>query len=542
VQPLRFGSICSGIEAASAAWEPLGWLPVWFAEIEPFPSAVLAHHYPDVPNLGDMTRLAARILAGEVEAPDILVGGTPCQSFSVAGLRKGLDDPRGQLTRSFVEIADAIDTVRAAQGLPPAIILWENVPGVLSDNGNAFGNFLGALAGEDIALDPSGGKWTNAGLVLGPAREVCWRVLDAQYFGVAQRRRRVFVVAGSRTGGVRASQVLLVESGVRRDSPPSREAGQRPAGASVAGAASGGGERGAGRDGGVDTGRSHWDGDFPHPTLNQSNNIGGVGSSNQELFSQRGAYLVPQPPMVAQTIPLLDASKGRTDARGSRDGSAIGSDGDPMFTLRAGSSHGVAQTIAHVGVPDVAWCLQHRDAKGADSDTKPGHILPVAFDARQSNVLLYGDKTGPLDTAGSTIGVCVTGDKLGPLDTDGSSIGVLQLIAFSSKDSGNDATMNVSPTLRSGGHTTSHANAGVMPAVAIGMSVRRLTPRECERLQGFPDDYTRIPWKKKPSSECPDGPRYKALGNSMAVPCMNWIGRKIDKEYRKRRAADIRCA
>jgi DNA (cytosine-5)-methyltransferase 1 len=473
---------------------------VWFAEIEPFPSAVLAHHYPDVPNLGDMTRLAARILAGEVEAPDILVGGTPCQSFSVAGLRKGLDDPRGQLTRSFVEIADAIDTVRAAQGLPPAIILWENVPGVLSDNGNAFGNFLGALAGEDIALDPSGGKWTNAGLVLGPTREVCWRVLDAQYFGVAQRRRRVFVVAGSRTGGVRASQVLLVESGVRRDSPPSREAGQRPAPTLAARTRGGGGlgtdfdldgglvADGAGRDGGVD-----------------------------EVYAFQ--------PRIARN--------GRGDMGGT-----IGTNADRA----SGSAPMVAQTIAHVGVPDVAWCLQHRDSKGVDSDTKPGHVLPVAFDARQSNVLLYGDKTGPLDTAGSTIDVCVTGDKPGPLDTDGSSIGVLQPIAFSSKDSGNDATMNVLPTLRSGGHTTSHANAGVMPAVAIGMAVRRLTPTECERLQGFPDDYTRIPWKKKPSSECPDGPRYKALGNSMAVPCMNWIGRKIDKEYRKRRAADIRCA
>ena len=139
---MRFGSVCSGIEAASVAWNPLGWEAAWFSEIEKFPSAVLAHHYPEVINLGDMVELPKRILSGEIEAPDILCAGTPCQAFSVAGLRKSLDDDRGNLTLTFCEIADAIDQQREQ----PAIIFWENVPGVLNTKDNAFGCFLSKLS------------------------------------------------------------------------------------------------------------------------------------------------------------------------------------------------------------------------------------------------------------------------------------------------------------------------------------------------------------------------------------------------------------
>jgi DNA (cytosine-5)-methyltransferase 1 len=223
---MKFLSVCSGIEAASVAWGPLGWEAMGFAEIEPFPSAVLAHHYPAVPNHGDMTQLADQIRAGLIDAPDILCGGTPCQAFSVAGLRKSLDDARGNLSLVFCELANAIDESRA----DPAIIFWENVPGVLSTKDNAFGCFLAGLAGEDDPLVPPGGKWTNAGCVLGPQRAVAWRVLDAQYFGVAQRRRRVFVVASARTDFDPAA-VLFEWDGVRRDTAPSREAGQRVANA-----------------------------------------------------------------------------------------------------------------------------------------------------------------------------------------------------------------------------------------------------------------------------------------------------------------------
>lgn len=219
---ITYGSVCSGIEAASVAWHCLGWQPAWFAEIEKFPSAVLAHHWPDVTNLGDMTQIATAIRAGKIEAPDVLVGGTPCQAFSVAGLRNGLADERGQLTLAFVELVNAIDEKRREQGKSPAIVVWENVPGVFSSKDNAFGCFLAGLAGESCALESPGKRWSNAGYVLGPERAIAWRVLDAQFFGVAQRRRRVFVVATARTD-VDPAKILFESEGVRRNSPPRRE-------------------------------------------------------------------------------------------------------------------------------------------------------------------------------------------------------------------------------------------------------------------------------------------------------------------------------
>lgn len=195
---LRFGSVCSGIEAASVAWNPLGWEAAWFSEIEQFPCELLAYRFPSVPNLGDMTTLPGRIRAGEVEAPDILCGGTPCQAFSVAGQRKSLDDARGNLSLTFCEIANALDTVRTLRGDPPTIVFWENVPGVLNTKDNAFGCFLAELAGADAPLTPGTDRWPSAGMVAGPKRKVAWRILDAQHFGVPQRRRRVFVVASAR--------------------------------------------------------------------------------------------------------------------------------------------------------------------------------------------------------------------------------------------------------------------------------------------------------------------------------------------------------
>lgn len=237
---LTYGSVCSGIEAASCAWEPLGMQPLWFAEIEPFPCAVLAHHWPQVPNLGDMTKIAARIMAGEIPAPDVLVGGTPCQSFSVAGLGNSLEDPRGQLALAFCQLANAIDDVRRRRGAPECIVLWENVPGVLSTKDNAFGCILAGLAGESVPLEPPGGAWENAGAVFGPSRTVAWRILDAQYFGLAQRRRRVFAVASARKG-FDPCAVLFESQGLRRDSAPGRDAREGVAGTLTRGL----GERGA---------------------------------------------------------------------------------------------------------------------------------------------------------------------------------------------------------------------------------------------------------------------------------------------------------
>lgn len=224
---MRFGSVCSGVEAASLAWNPLGWTAAWFSEIEPFPCAVLAHRFPDVPNLGDMTALPERIRSGEVEAPDLLCGGTPCQAFSVAGQRRSLDDARGNLSLVFCEILNAIDDVRSVRGLEPAIAFWENVPGVLSTKDNALGCFLAELAGADAPLTPGtkGDKWPTAGYVAGPKRQIAWRVLDAQHFGVPQRRRRIYVVASAR-GGFDPSKILFERQGMRRDSEAGGCAGQ----------------------------------------------------------------------------------------------------------------------------------------------------------------------------------------------------------------------------------------------------------------------------------------------------------------------------
>lgn len=220
--PIRVGSVCSGIEAASVAWGALGWEMAWFAEIEPFPSAVLKHYYPNVPNLGDMTRLPELVRTGSIPAPDILCGGTPCQAFSLSGKRQSMLDDRGLLSFKFVELANEIDRIRTSSGLRRSVVFWENVPGVLSTADNAFGYFLAGLAGEDDPLVPAGKKWTNAGCVFGPQRTVVWRVLDAQFFGLAQRRKRVFVVASAREG-FDPFEVLLEHQDLSGDSTESRK-------------------------------------------------------------------------------------------------------------------------------------------------------------------------------------------------------------------------------------------------------------------------------------------------------------------------------
>jgi DNA (cytosine-5)-methyltransferase 1 len=508
---MRYGSVCSGIEAASVAWHQLGWRAAWVSEIETFPSAVIASRWPGVENLGDMTALPERILARDVEAPDVLVGGTPCQAFSVAGLRGSLSDARGNLTLTFVRIADAIDAVRRADGRAPAWIVWENVPGVLSVADNAFGAFLGGLVGSDAALEPPRGRgWTDAGVVSGPARCAAWRVLDAQHFGLAQRRRRVFVLARAGAGDWAAADALLpVIESMRWHPAPRREAGQRAAPCLAARTRGGGGP---GTDAELDGAliaapevspalkardykgpSSDGDGDGA-PLIAHA--LRGEGFDASEDGTGRGTPLVP----VAQPYTLAIRGRGEThNLEYRQDGTA-----NALLTPNGGRGGIGVGAIAH------------------------------AFDARQSDVIQYGDRTGPLDTDGHSVAV-----------------------AFSCKDHGADAASDIAPTLRAMGHAGSHANGGGQMAVAFdaynqtasdithtlrrgtgssgdaipqtisGMQVRRLTPRECERLQGFPDDYTAITWRGRPASECPDGPRYKALGNSMAVPVMRYLAERI---------------
>ena len=381
---MRYLSVCSGMEAASVAWHPLGFTPVGFSEIEPFPCAILKHRFPNTPNYGSLTEYKQWPL--EPGAIDLLVGGTPCQSFSVAGLRKGLDDPRGNLCLMFLGIADK---------LKPRWLVFENVPGLLSSNGGKdFGAFLGALVELGYGF--------------------AYRVLDAQHFGVPQRRRRIILVAC--LGDWRApAEVLLEPDCVRRDIKKGRAKGQSPASGAQGGVDSNGLQRTVGTlcadthpgaYSGQDayTGRlipSHWDGGEIHPTLNQAHNIGSPGYSNQELFSQKGAGLVPAIPIHDQATRHSGKRGDKQDGKGN--GFGIGQPGDPMNTLTKGDKH----------------------------------------------------------------------------------------------------------------------------AVFIPMAVRRLTPVETERLQGFPDNWSRISWKGKPEEQCPDGPRYKACGNSMAVPVMRWIGERI---------------
>lgn len=191
-----FGSVCSGIEASQLAFSHFGYRQLWSSEIAEFPSKVLAHHHPTIPNLGDMTLLTDLILEKKIVAPELLCGGTPCQAFSLAGWKNGLNDKRGQLTITFIEIANAIDKVRLSEGKDTSVILWENVEGVLNEKTNAFGNFIAGLAGFDTELSIS--KWSKAGYIEGPTRNIAWRVLDAKYFGLPQQRKRLYVLAGGK--------------------------------------------------------------------------------------------------------------------------------------------------------------------------------------------------------------------------------------------------------------------------------------------------------------------------------------------------------
>lgn len=506
---MRYLSVCAGIEAASVAWHPLGWEPLAFSEIEPFPRAVLEHHYPDVPLHGDFTVLKDQPWI--VDA-DILVGGTPCQAFSVAGLRNSLSDDRGNLTLGFVRLANAIDDLRRAAGRYPSIIVWENVPGVLSVKDNAFGCFLAALAGDAAPYVPPRGKWTNAGVVAGPQRAIAWRILDAQYFGLAQRRRRVFVVASAREGFDPAA-VLLEFEGVRRDTPPRREKGKDPA----ACAASCSDER-----------RSHWDGiEHPHPTLNQSFNTGAIGYSNQELFSQRGAGLVGEASTGEISHCLNAGGMGRQDyetetlvthplrAEGfdaSEDGTGRGT---PLVPVAfSAKDHGADATA------DLSPTLRAMPHHG--SHANGGGQMAVAIPINE-----VGKRTGPSsnDDPRAGIGIGEDGDPMFTLQA-GARHGVAAY-AFQPRiaRNGRGDMGDIVNALNAQSGETGKGDAA--PCVVAGMAVRRLTPVECERLQGFPDNYTAIPWKKKPADECPDGPRYKALGNSMAVPVMRWIGTRI---------------
>jgi DNA (cytosine-5)-methyltransferase 1 len=554
---LTGATLCSGIMAPEQAMPWVDWK--WCAEIEPFPRLVIAARHPEIPNLGDINALNFITRASHV---DVLVAGTPCQSFSVAGLRKSLADSRGNLTLRFVEIVHA---------LRPNITLWENVPGVLSTRDNAFGCFLAGLVGADEAIAPTAG-WKSAGVVSGPLGTAAWRILDAQYFGLAQRRARLFLVFCFGDSADPAEILFEFES-MRRDSPPCRETGERVTGTISARTEGGGGLgtdfdlgggssptvamclNGKGDAGRIDgesetfvagfqnTGKGWWN-DQPVAQTIRDASAGGASHANLVAHSLRADGFDASEdgtgrgtPLVV--LPTLEAGahtgKSTDDPRA---GIGIGESGDPMFTLQSRKQHAIAFDTTQI------------TSKANYSNPKPG------------------DPCHPL-AAGAHV----------------------PAIAFSQKDHGADAANELAPTLRSMGHHQSHANGGGQLAVAFqergrdggrnfehqedlayslnnpgaggrahernvptpAMAVRRLTPRECERLQGFPDDYTlvhRLRGRKKPKRFEPrtteflvdvaDGPRYKALGNSMAVPVLAWIGERIRKNL-LRTATPVPC-
>ena len=418
---MRYGSVCSGVEAATVAWRPLGWEPQWFSEIEKFPSAVLAHHYPDVPNYGDMTQFKEWPNDRSI---DLLVGGTPCQSFSVAGLRKGLDDPRGNLMLTHLAIA--------AQYRPKWLV-WENVPGVLSSNrGRDFGSFLGALGQCGYGF--------------------AYRVLDAQFYGVPQRRRRVFVV-GHLGDWRRAAAVLFERESLSGHPAPSRKARQETAGTVTTRAGSGGG-------GGLGTDEAC--SGYLQPIGNVQDGSVATLSSREYKGLSCGRDGMTSAAVIAFGAAPLNTQlglRGPNTSNSPREGLGIGNIGEPAYTLQSAHGHAV-----------------------------------IAFPAQMS-----GTQAASAQNISPTLSVTHE-----------------TAVAVSDPARTLSARHDSSPCYDRGPNFLAQASA-----------VRRLTPRECERLQGFSDDYTRIPWRNKPAENCPDGPRYKAMGNSMAVPVMRWIGERI---------------
>ena len=447
---MKYVSVCSGIEAATVAWHHLGWEPAWFSEIEPFPCSVLEHHYPNVPNLGDMTKWSE----WPDETIDVLVGGTPCQSFSVAGKRGGMDDHRGQLALSFSAIANRYK---------PRWIVWENVPGVLSSGGGRdFGAFLGSLAELGYGC--------------------AYRVLDAQHFGVAQRRRRVFVVG--HLGDWRCAAAVLFE----------RE--------SLCGDIAKGGKA---REGIAA---------FVAPSLTASNDPSRSPQSSE---------------VTQQVAAVVGALACNTGPRGHDAGNFA-------CNQAVDAGHVIPQQATSVLYPgqDVVGTITARSGRnnGISNDD---------LDAKRVICMAHGQANAEIATECSTTPTCLHEAPIVSMDQGGSvmntltdgTVGTLRremhghepVVAIGTDCYNGSVTGNVAMTLKAGQGNPAVNQPTVMQEVRTVMQVRRLTPVECERLQGFPDNYTNVPHRGKPAA---DGPRYKALGNSMAVPVMRWIGERIE--------------
>ena len=440
---MNYLSVCSGVEAASVAWKGLGWNPLGFSEIEKFPSEVLQHHYPNVPNLGDMNNYKEWNFGKR--SVDLVVGGTPCQSFSVAGLRKGMEDPRGNLALTFCAILDKFR---------PKWFVWENVPGVLSSNkGRDFGSFLGAVA--ELGYGAS------------------YRVLDAQNVGVPQRRRRVFVVGHLGDWSPTAEVLFEPESLSRHIEESRKKRKDTPRDSSL----------------GIDT-----------SSPLQARDCNGP---NSDGLNKTSAKMIPVLGTINKSGPLA-----------ARDYKDMGTDG-----LNKTSSK-MIPTIAHClettsndysradgfnMIPEKTDALLARDYKGLNSDSLASKAIVEVFEnhGTDSRVKEMGDTcstvTARWGTGGNNVPFALAENTIGRQPLNGGN---------------GDGYTEKTPMYT--------LNATGVHGVSNQMAVRKLTPVECERLQGFPDNYTNI------KENCPDGHRYKAMGNSMAVPVMRWIGERIN--------------
>jgi DNA (cytosine-5)-methyltransferase 1 len=465
---MKYGSVCSGIEAASVAWHDLGWEPQWFSEIEQFPSEVLKYRFPHVPNLGDMTRINQNPIADE-RPIDLLVGGTPCQSFSVAGLRKGLADPRGNLMLTFLSIADKFR---------PKWVVWENVPGVLSSNGGRdFGTFLGALGELGYGF--------------------AYRVLDAQYFGVAQRRRRVFVVGYLGDWRV-AAAVLFERESLQGNIKPSRKKREE-----IASDAQG------------SVGTTVFAG-------NKQSEIAATLQTTCDNYSRADGFNV-----IIDRAAFNQGENAQYEPRIET--------GETMSSLVAKGPHEVAQPIAIQDVRPIEKAQNGRgwndDGTSYTVDTKAtqGVAQPIAysFDALSSNSM----KSSNPNSGCRAVDVAKTLDTATPEPSKNQGgIAIAQPIAFKVRGGCEGGGKGYLGQEEQAFTISTMQDQQIAQPIAVlhSMAIRRLTPKECERLQGFPDDWTKIPYRNKEADQCPDGPRYKACGNSMAVPVMRWIGERIN--------------
>jgi DNA (cytosine-5)-methyltransferase 1 len=437
---VRYISVCSGIEGATVAWHGLGWEPICFSEVDNFPRSVLKHHYPDVPLHGDFTT----IKGDEYGSANLLVGGTPCQSFSIAGLRGGLDDERGNL---------ALEFLRLAQRARPTWVVWENVPGVLSSNGGRdFGSFLGGLGELGYGF--------------------AYRTLDAQYFGVPQRRRRVFVVGY--LGDWRPPvQVLFERESMQGHPPPSREKGEDPTRRVVSSidASYHRLQGAAGQD--MNHGHSHL------VACRKEDTITAYGGNRQsgpiDVATAVRAHGSFHGDFETETF-LAFQSNGNTD-----DILAAGDNVSP--TVRGGGQGGNPPAVAFKPSPlAIQNATRGKDQNGLGVSNE--NVMYTLDNASQHAVALKGDQDPMVFTQNQR-------DEVREMEIPG---------ALASNP---------------GAKQQHYLNADM---------IRRLTPVECERLQGFPDNYTQVPYRGKPAA---DGPRYKALGNSFAVPVVRWIGERI---------------